>query len=127
MTKFFVDNSGNYLGGFEGADPPQGAIEVPTPPAHGLDTWNGNAWVPNAAVAAEAARVATDAAEQETVKADNQVMTFLNMTPTQLDNWVATNIEAGGLTLAQVKANTGTALRVLGRIALAAGRGRFLR
>lgn len=47
MTRFFVDADGNYLGGFDGAEPPAGAIEVPSPPPHGLDTWNGSAWVPH--------------------------------------------------------------------------------
>lgn len=79
-----------------------------------------------AARAAEALRRATDASEQTAVKADSQVMQFLNFTPTQLDNWIANNIEAA-TTLAQLRTATATALRVLGRIALAAGRGRFLR
>ncbi len=46
MTQYFVDTNGNYLGGFDGAEPPQGAIEVPTAPNHGLDTWDGAQWVP---------------------------------------------------------------------------------
>lgn len=79
------------------------------------------------AATAAAARLSTDASEQASVKLDAQVQTFLNFTPAQLDAWVATNIEAAGLTLAQVKANSGTAFKVLGRIALAAGRGRTLR
>jgi hypothetical protein len=29
MTKYFVDDKGAYLGGFVGAEPPPGAIEVP--------------------------------------------------------------------------------------------------
>jgi hypothetical protein len=41
MTKYFVDAVGNYLGGFDGAGPQAGAIEVPNPPAHGLDVWDG--------------------------------------------------------------------------------------
>jgi hypothetical protein len=69
MTKFYVDVAGNYLGGFDGAEPPAGAIEVPSPPAHGLDVWNGSAFETPASVVAdrddEAGRVeliATDAA-----------------------------------------------------------------
>ncbi len=46
MTKFYVDAGGNYLGGFDGADPPIGAIEVAFPPEHGLDIWNGTQWIP---------------------------------------------------------------------------------
>lgn len=44
MTKFYVDAQGRYLGGFDGAEPPDGAIEVAEPPQHGTDLWVGNAW-----------------------------------------------------------------------------------
>lgn len=47
MTKFFVDAQGNFLGGFDGALPPPGAIEVPGPPSSGLDIWNGVIFVPH--------------------------------------------------------------------------------
>lgn len=60
------------------------------------------------------------------VKADAQVQQFLNMSPADLDNWVDANV-VNAATLAAVKAAVGTALKVLGRIALAAGRGRTLR
>ena len=80
----------------------------------------------DAAGLAAAARIADDVAEQATVKADNQVQTFLNFTPAQLDNWVDNNI-VGAATLAALRTACGTAFKVLGRIALAAGRGRFLR
>jgi hypothetical protein len=46
MTKYFIDSDGNYIGGFEGADPPEGSIEVPNAPDHALDKWNGSAWIP---------------------------------------------------------------------------------
>jgi hypothetical protein len=46
MTKFFVDISGNYIGGFDGAEPPVGAIEVPTPPEHASQKWEEDAWEP---------------------------------------------------------------------------------
>lgn len=36
MTKFYVDDSGIYLGGFDGATPPNGSIEVDSPPISGL-------------------------------------------------------------------------------------------
>lgn len=44
-TKYFVDQSGRYIGGFAGAEPPVGAIEVPTPPRDARDTYNGTEWV----------------------------------------------------------------------------------
>lgn len=45
MTKFYVDNQGRYIGGFDGAEPPDGAIEVPNPPDHGDDKLVDGAWV----------------------------------------------------------------------------------
>lgn len=68
QTKYFVDASGNYLGGYDGAEPPLGAIEIPTPPNHGLDRWDGERWIayqpPVSALIAETdkdmARVAED-------------------------------------------------------------------
>ncbi len=47
MTKYFVDKDGLYLGGFDGAEPPKGSIEVNSPPAHGNDTWDGSKWIPH--------------------------------------------------------------------------------
>lgn len=44
MTKYYVDQDGNYLGGFDGAEPPSGSIEVDNPPEHGLDVWDGEKW-----------------------------------------------------------------------------------
>lgn len=44
-TKYYVDNNGNYLGGFGGSEPPKGSKEVPNAPAHGLDKWVNGAWV----------------------------------------------------------------------------------
>jgi hypothetical protein len=44
MTKFYVDASGGYIGGFDGAQPPAGAIEVPHAPADARDMWNGAQW-----------------------------------------------------------------------------------
>ena len=46
MTSYFVDAEGKYLGGFDGAEPPAGAIEVPSAPSHASDTWNGQEFVP---------------------------------------------------------------------------------
>lgn len=45
-TRYFVNESGAYIGGFDGAEPPAGAIEVASPPNHGLDIWNGVSWIP---------------------------------------------------------------------------------
>lgn len=46
MTKFFVDKDGNYLGGFDGAEPPADSVEVPVPPVSALDKWVNDVWVP---------------------------------------------------------------------------------
>lgn len=70
-AKYYVDATGRYLGAYSGIQhddsvevddqgievvtpgridypaPPEGAIEVPDPPAHGLDTWNGTRWEPH--------------------------------------------------------------------------------
>lgn len=45
-TKFFVDALGNYIGGFAGADPPVGAIEVSEPPLDARQIWDGTIWGP---------------------------------------------------------------------------------
>lgn len=45
VTRFFVDPSGIYLGGWQGpAAPPAGAIEVPSPPDHATQAWSGTDW-----------------------------------------------------------------------------------
>lgn len=56
-TKFYVDQEGNYLGGFSGyvsvdgpvyAQPPEGAIEISGPPNHGWQKYDltNNVWLP---------------------------------------------------------------------------------
>lgn len=45
MAKYFVDQNGVFLGGFEGANPPLNSIEVFTLPADGRMTWDGSKWV----------------------------------------------------------------------------------
>ena len=45
MTEFYVDGNGNYLGGFDGATPPENSIEITSPPKHGLDIWINGGWV----------------------------------------------------------------------------------
>lgn len=46
MTKYFVDASGNYVGAFDGAEPPAGSVEVPFAPDDARQVWNGSAWGP---------------------------------------------------------------------------------
>jgi len=41
ITKYYVDPDGAYLGAYVGAEPPEGAIEVPAPPADGAEIWDG--------------------------------------------------------------------------------------
>lgn len=43
-ARHYVDSAGNYLGGFQGAEPPAGSIEVPSAPTHAKDKWDGTAW-----------------------------------------------------------------------------------
>lgn len=45
MTKFYVDERGFYLGGFDGVEPPEGAMEVPEPPTHGAAQLVNGVWV----------------------------------------------------------------------------------
>ena len=45
MTKYYIDEAGRYLGGFDGAKPPEGSIEIDAPPTDGRNTWNGTVWV----------------------------------------------------------------------------------
>lgn len=45
MTKYYVDDAGHYLGGFDGMDGPEGAIEVDTAPENAINTWDGDQWV----------------------------------------------------------------------------------
>lgn len=56
MTKHFRDAAGNYIGGFDGAQPPAGSIEVPVAPTHAAQRWDGARWIDTPAI--EAARAA---------------------------------------------------------------------
>ena len=58
MTRFFVDADGQYIGGFDGADPPPGAIEVPAPPDDARCKWDGSDWLPFSPPYDEARRAA---------------------------------------------------------------------
>lgn len=44
-AKYYVDQSGVYLGGFDGAEPPLGSIEIPEPPVDGRYILANGAWV----------------------------------------------------------------------------------
>lgn len=50
ITKFYIDEAGNYIGGFsEGNESiPPGAIEIDSPPAHGWQKYdlNNAVWLP---------------------------------------------------------------------------------
>ncbi|WP_156941371.1 hypothetical protein [Mesorhizobium sp. LNJC405B00] len=46
MTQYFVDGTGAYLGGFDGAEPPEGALEVPSAPDDARQVWDGSQWGP---------------------------------------------------------------------------------
>lgn len=46
VPRFYRDSAGNFLGTFEGASPPEGAIEVLEPPAHAAQRWAADAWQP---------------------------------------------------------------------------------
>ena len=44
MTRFYRDENGKYLGGFDGGEPLLGAFEVPVPPDDARQIWDGQAW-----------------------------------------------------------------------------------
>lgn len=44
-TKYFIDATGIYIGAFEGATPPAGAVEVPHAPSNANGQWRGGDWV----------------------------------------------------------------------------------
>lgn len=47
MTQYYVTAEGAYIGGFDGIDPPAGAIEVPgPPPVNAAQVWGGTGWLP---------------------------------------------------------------------------------
>lgn len=43
-ARYYVTGSGAYLGAFDGAPPPAGAVEVVSPPLDARATWNGEGW-----------------------------------------------------------------------------------
>lgn len=46
MTKYFVTPHGEYIGGFDGAEPPANSIEVPSAPDDARQPWLGDSWGP---------------------------------------------------------------------------------
>ena len=47
MTRYFVNQQGDYIGGFDGAEPPPNSIEIPAPPPlHAAQKRIGNGWGP---------------------------------------------------------------------------------
>lgn len=44
--KFYVNPEGRYIGGYDGALPPDGSIEVPGPPEDPNDIWDGEKYIP---------------------------------------------------------------------------------
>lgn len=61
MTQYFVDQAGNYLGGFDGATPPKGATEVSAPPQDGRQKLVNGAWSTPASVVESGIVAATQA------------------------------------------------------------------
>ena len=46
MTKYYIDQGGQFIGSYDGAAPPEGAIEVPYPPDDARQPWTGEGWGP---------------------------------------------------------------------------------
>ena len=44
MTKYYVDNEGAYVGAYDGAEPPDGSIEVGSVPDDARQLWDGQEW-----------------------------------------------------------------------------------
>lgn len=66
-TKYYADKNGKYLGGFDGTEAPEAGIEVPFPPQHGTDKWDGAQWNRTAERPADVEQFITGLAEDPTV------------------------------------------------------------
>jgi len=44
--KYYIDADNNYIGAFDGVNPPKGSIEVPSPPGDARQKWDGNKFLP---------------------------------------------------------------------------------
>lgn len=43
--KYYADQQGQYLGAFDGVEPPVGSVEVPKAPKTARDIWDGQKWI----------------------------------------------------------------------------------
>lgn len=75
----------------EGDKPSQFHIPVIQRPDWTYD-WNGNAWIQNAGRVTQTQSLAQDTIDLATIKADNQVTTFLALSPVQVTTWIDTNV-----------------------------------
>lgn len=88
MTKYFVDETGSYIGGFDGAEPPEGAIEVPGAPEDARQTWQGQAW---SAVPSERQMVAKSLVQARIIEAGKMgdAKAMLDANPVYFARWFA--------------------------------------
>lgn len=86
-AKYFVDASGKYLGGFVGAAPPAGAIEVPTAPVDARQVWSNGAW--SAIPAPTTVLKSTVMARVIAANKMGQAQTALWANPNQFARWFA--------------------------------------
>lgn len=73
-AKYYVTSSGDYIGGFDGAPPPVGAIEVPKPPTTAGDKWTGTAW-----------NQATQTPQTATIRQVRLALAAIGLTDAQID------------------------------------------
>lgn len=88
MTKFYIDATGAFLGAYDGAPPPKGAVEVAAPPDDGRKIWDGAAWQDWPTKAAD------DAAAQLAASDDGEIRV--------LDDLIDVLISKGTITLADL-------------------------
>lgn len=86
-TLYFVDASGRYLGAYQNASPPEGAVEVPAPPADGRSRWTGAVWVADAVVAADAARAALAELDLKSIRSMREYIATKADAPALLKNF----------------------------------------
>lgn len=84
MTRFFVDASGAYIGGFFGAVPPAGAVEVPSAPPSAAHVWLGGVWALPAS--------AITAADSDTAKAELVALDLASIRP--IREYIASKADA---------------------------------
>jgi hypothetical protein len=91
MIKYYVDVNGSYLGSFDGATPPDGAIEVPAPPDHGDQIYVDGVFV-DPVRTPEELEAMQDAEDAVAIKADATVKSLITATPAQIENYITTNV-----------------------------------